>query len=76
MFNTVSELTDPEKKLIDAARSASEKAYAPYSGFQVGAAVLLENGEIITGQQPGKCCLSIRTMRRTGRPFLCKCKIS
>lgn len=46
---TVSELTDLEKKLIEAARSASDKAYAPYSAFQVGAAVLLENGEIITG---------------------------
>ncbi len=46
---TVSELTDLEKKLIEAARSASNKAYAPYSAFQVGAAVLLENGEIITG---------------------------
>lgn len=38
-----------ELKLIDAAKKAVFNAYAPYSKFQVGAAVLLENGEIITG---------------------------
>jgi cytidine deaminase len=35
--------------LINAARAASAFAHAPYSGFGVGAAVRLENGEIITG---------------------------
>lgn len=43
------ELQTEEKKLIDAAKSATEKAYSPYSGFSVGAAVLLENGTIVTG---------------------------
>ncbi|HYW94412.1 MAG TPA: cytidine deaminase [Bacteroidales bacterium] len=38
-----------EVRLINKAKSAARKAYAPYSGFSVGAAVLLENGEIITG---------------------------
>lgn len=42
------ECSEVEKKLIDAAKSATQKAYAPYSGFRVGAAVLLENGEIIS----------------------------
>lgn len=46
---TISELSGIEKKLIESARSASDKAYAPYSAFMVGVAVLLENGEIITG---------------------------
>jgi len=46
---TISELNEVEKKLIAAARSASYKAYAPYSTFMVGSAVLLDNGEIITG---------------------------
>lgn len=36
-------------KLIDAAKKAAEKAYAPYSNFKVGAAVLLEGGMIVTG---------------------------
>lgn len=37
------------KDLIDLAKSVSQKAYAPYSKFLVGAAVLFKNGEIITG---------------------------
>ncbi|MDR1883321.1 MAG: cytidine deaminase [Prevotella sp.] len=37
------------KKLINEAKLAAKNAYAPYSGFRVGAAVLLCNGEIITG---------------------------
>ena len=43
------ECTDIEKKLIDAAKQATSNAYAPYSEFKVGAALLLENGNIITG---------------------------
>lgn len=35
--------------LIDAARDAARHAYAPYSGFPVGAAVLLANGDTIPG---------------------------
>ncbi len=35
--------------LFDTAKSALKDAYAPYSNFKVAAAVLLENGEIITG---------------------------
>ncbi len=31
------------------AEAAAHKAYAPYSHFYVGAAILLESGEIITG---------------------------
>ena len=37
------------RKLMEAAVKAMENAYVPYSKFQVGAAVLLKNGEIITG---------------------------
>ncbi len=43
------ECTEQEKKLIDAAKQATSNAYAPYSHFHVGAALLLENGTIITG---------------------------
>jgi cytidine deaminase len=41
-------MTD-RQALIAAARAAAVNAHAPYSGFAVGAAVLLANGEIITG---------------------------
>ena len=38
-----------EKKLIGKALDAREKAYVPYSNFRVGAAILMENGEVYTG---------------------------
>lgn len=37
------------ESLIQAAREAREKAYAPYSGFKVGAAVLSRDGRIFSG---------------------------
>ena len=48
-YDLASELSEDESGLLEAARLAGEGAYAPYSGFQVGCAVLLENGEIIMG---------------------------
>lgn len=43
------ELTPAEKALVDSARRAVEGSYAPYSHFHVGAAILLENGQTVTG---------------------------
>jgi len=37
------------KKLIDEALKARENAYAPYSNFKVGAAILTENDELFSG---------------------------
>jgi len=37
------------QQLIELAKYQTEKSYAPYSKFNVGAAVLLENGEIVGG---------------------------
>lgn len=34
---------------MEAAREAAERSYSPYSSFKVGAALLLENGAVITG---------------------------
>jgi cytidine deaminase len=42
------ELTSLQQQLIDKAKEQVQNAYAPYSGFYVGAALELENGEIIT----------------------------
>lgn len=44
-----SELSAEDKLLVDAARQATCRSYAPYSRFCVGAAILLSNGEIVTG---------------------------
>lgn len=44
-----SELTPEDLRLEELAVEAAQKAYAPYSHFHVGAAVLLANGEIVTG---------------------------
>jgi len=43
------QLLSEEKKIIDCAKDACFRAYAPYSQFRVGAAVLLANGDIVTG---------------------------
>ncbi len=45
----IDECSDTEKKLIEAAKLSTLDAYAPYSNFKVGAALLLGNGEIIRG---------------------------
>jgi cytidine deaminase len=38
-----------KERLLKRAREAQQNAYAPYSKFRVGAAILLENGEIFSG---------------------------
>ncbi len=43
------ELSELDQKLIEKAKLAFSTAYAPYSGFLVGASVLLDNGEIVSG---------------------------
>ena len=48
-YDTPSELPITDNNLIMRARDAAHHSYAPYSGFRVGAAVLLGNGVIITG---------------------------
>ncbi|QHT69365.1 cytidine deaminase [Rhodocytophaga rosea] len=46
---TVNELPEADKDLFSKAKQACEQAYAPYSNFYVGAAILLENGTIVLG---------------------------
>lgn len=43
------ELDEKDRKLIDAAKEATARSYAPYSHFSVGAAALLANGVVVTG---------------------------
>lgn len=43
------ELSSEDQILIEEAGKSSLNAYSPYSGFSVGAALRLDSGEIITG---------------------------
>lgn len=49
LYHSYKELSSEYQKLMSSAISARKDAYAPYSKFQVGAAVLLENGKTIIG---------------------------
>ena len=49
VFESIDELPISAKSLMEKAIDAKQTAYAPYSKFKVGAALLLENGKIITG---------------------------
>ena len=43
------ELSTEDRQVIDAAKSATQRSYAPYSHFHVGAAALLADGTVVTG---------------------------
>lgn len=43
------DLSADERRLVEAAVKATDSSYAPYSNFHVGAAVMLDNGVIVTG---------------------------
>jgi cytidine deaminase len=49
IFESIDELTTIVKGLMNKAIEAKQNAYAPYSKFKVGAAMLLEDGTVITG---------------------------
>jgi cytidine deaminase len=48
-YDSLSELPPHEQQLLEQAHAAAKQAYAPYSNFHVGAALLLENGVTISG---------------------------
>ena len=48
-FENIAELPTEDQRLLLEARAITKKAYAPYSGFHVGAAILLDNGQVVTG---------------------------
>lgn len=48
-YDNANELSPIEQELIKKAVDACDSAYAPYSDFHVGAALLLDNGVVITG---------------------------
>ena len=49
MYDDISELNKEDAALLEEARKTTQKAYAPYSNFLVGAAAVFNNGEIVYG---------------------------
>ena len=49
VFETIQELPTDIQNLMHEAVAIRKTAYAPYSNFKVGTAILLDNGEIILG---------------------------
>ena len=49
LYQDFSELPEADKLLMHKAIEARKTAYAPYSKFSVGAALLLENDEVVLG---------------------------
>ncbi|NMH87329.1 cytidine deaminase [Flavivirga algicola] len=49
IYQNLDELPKEAIELMQQAFEARENAYAPYSSFSVGAALLLDSGEVITG---------------------------
>jgi len=45
-----------DEQLIELARAAASKAYAPYSHFQVGCAIESVDGEVVTGANMENAC--------------------
>jgi cytidine deaminase len=48
-FDSIEELEPMDRELLQKARECAKDAYAPYSDFLVGAALLLEDGTIVLG---------------------------
>lgn len=49
IFDSMAELSENEKEMMVKAIEARKLAYAPYSKFKVGVAIVLDNGEVVTG---------------------------
>lgn len=75
LLNHYSELSSEDQNLVAQAYFACDNAYAPYSKFQVGASVLLSNGEIVKGSNqeniayPSGLCAERTVLFYTGANF-------
>lgn len=49
VYDSLNELDEDNRKIMNDAIAARKKAYAPYSKFNVGTAILLDNGKVIKG---------------------------
>ena len=62
-FSSVEELSHEDKNLVIASEKALELAYSVYSGFSVGASLLLENGEIFSANNQENAAIIKKFMK-------------
>lgn len=48
-YDSMQEMPEADRQLMEQAMSAADTAYTPYSNFHVGAAVRLSDGTVVTG---------------------------
>ena len=65
------EFSAQERKLVDAAKKATESSYSPYSHFQVGAALRLYNGEVIVGSNQENAAYPVGSCAERTALFWC-----
>ena len=63
------ELDATERRLVEHAQAALKGSYAPYSNFKVGAAILLDNGEIISGANQENVAFPSGTCAERSAPY-------
>ena len=78
IFQDIDELSTVDKNLMEAAIQAAKNAYAPYSGFSVGAALLMDDNSIIIGNNqenaayPSGMCAERVAIWKAGSSYLNK----
>jgi len=56
VYTDINELSSDIQVLMNAAIEARDNAYAPYSKFNVGASILLDNNEVVIGSNQENAC--------------------
>ncbi|WP_452219559.1 cytidine deaminase [Lacinutrix salivirga] len=75
VYNTLSELPEQIQLLMQKASEVRDNAYAPYSNFAVGAALILDNNQIVTGSNqenasyPSGLCAERTAIYYTGAQY-------
>ena len=75
MVAQLSELSQQEQELVNRAKAATSNAYANYSHFYVGAALLLDDGRIVIGANQERR-LPVGTLCRAQRHLRCPEQLS